>query len=773
MSLWDADTGKLIPLSGGLEKRYMVAAFFIDGGKTLVSLAAKGEGRVGADRPPYPRRWDAATGEFLGEMPVRLPQRMDEVVASPCGRILACRTLGTSGSLLDWRTGEQVFLFRRPSGEGAFWSTTFGPDGRQLAFTDGSRARVFDLPTQKILFRQRPEAPGDEFSSVAFAGEGRNVLTSRGSVITYWNVKTGKAVEHVQVAAEEVTCLRVSPDGRLVAGVGRDNRIHVWEVASGEAVMVFTGHRGRVAGVYFSPDGRHLLSASSDTTAIIWSLDPWSTSGSAPPTDPAKLWDQLAAEDPRLAYKAVWACVRLGDPVRSALDKKMAPILADERRIAELVDKLGSAKYTEREQATKQLETIGVAAVPALRRALKAVGKREAQARAGGDPEGNRFPQGPVEGRSAARKGRDGAGDPAARTPETLRSGIHPLAELLQEDRSIDPQSLPPSLPRCRRGQIAQRCRLAGIVKDTPGLRHLGLRMNQEQHDLSTISQFSKLESLFLFDALSPKQLRSIGRMPSIRELGFGYAPVDIDDLSEQFPNLEHLCIQIVPEGKRLDGLDKLTKLRSLWLPQAEVTSVAFLAGMSELRCLKLGSVDWLVDISPIAKLTKLTSLEIQGGRRVSQASFDQAVSSHPNLKAFAFTDGTQVTDYSALAKLTDLECLDIHSTGPIDSLEFIATLTKLQYLDLSYRAIVDLRFLSKLTALEELQLRYADQVGSLAPAGALPALQYLSVDYAEGVEESRGSVKIEVAPLCACSPVRRPRRRRLGTTEGPAPLLR
>jgi WD40 repeat protein len=61
-----------------------------------------------------------------------------------------------------------------------------------------------------------------------------------------------------------------SPDGRLLAGGGEDNKVRLWDPATGQRIGILSGHTERVGSVAFSPDGRLLASGSDDKTVRLW-----------------------------------------------------------------------------------------------------------------------------------------------------------------------------------------------------------------------------------------------------------------------------------------------------------------------------------------------------------------------------------------------------------------------------------------------------------------------------------------------------------------------
>lgn len=252
--LWDLDTGRCLRE--------------IDGLRGPVDLGPDGRQAVGVGSDGLVRLYDLADGRCLqtftpayrsGDTAVRRPL----LLPGP-GLVVA----GTSdGTVLGWdvATGRVRYTLEGFH-SGPVQATS---DGRLLLF-HGAQGTVFlrdpDGAGERTLMPVR-NMFGDP---LCLAADGRTAaLAPIGGAIQLLAPHTGEILRSLDAPAR---CLDLSPDGRLLAGGGRDGGVRLWDTTTGRTLRTFRGHRGEVESVVFLDDGRHLLSAGRDGTARRWRL---------------------------------------------------------------------------------------------------------------------------------------------------------------------------------------------------------------------------------------------------------------------------------------------------------------------------------------------------------------------------------------------------------------------------------------------------------------------------------------------------------------------
>ena len=161
-----------------------------------------------------------------------------------------------------------------------------------------------------------------------------------------------------------------------------------------------------------------------------------------------------------------------------------------------------------------------------------------------------------------------------------------------------------------------------------------------------------------------------------------------------------------LPPGAAItsDAMRNLTELHARGRGIANLTGLEYAVNLTELD---LG-YSWVNDelhqnpisnVSPLASLTNLEELDL-ASTGVSDVS---ALARLTNLEELRLLN-TGVSDISLLARLTNLEELDLYGTG-VSDVSSLASLTNLKWLHLGWTGVSDVSLLARLTNLERLYL--------------------------------------------------------------------
>ena len=193
-----------------------------------------------------------------------------------------------------------------------------------------------------------------------------------------------------------------------------------------------------------------------------------------------------------------------------------------------------------------------------------------------------------------------------------------------------------------------------------------------------------------------------------------------------------------------LSGIQNLTGLTNLALPNRGLSDISPLAQLSELTHLNLHT-NWISDISPLRELTNLVDLRIAENpltdvsplseltelrvlRMHRHGDFIGGQNPRSVMGATGVLFTNAVTDISPLAKLTKLVDLNIH-TQNISDLTPLSGLTSLIELRLAGNSFTDISPLRGLTALEYLELTGND-ITDISPLSGLTNLMALDLRF-------------------------------------------
>ena len=177
-----------------------------------------------------------------------------------------------------------------------------------------------------------------------------------------------------------------------------------------------------------------------------------------------------------------------------------------------------------------------------------------------------------------------------------------------------------------------------------------------------------------------------------------------------------------------LEGLQFAVNLNELFL-SASVRDISPLADLTGLVTLDLEG-NRITNLDPLKNLTNLTTLDLSINFGIKDLHPLAGLSKLTSLNLF----GNQVTDLSPLANLTNLTTLNLSSNFS-SNLRPLAGLTKLTELRLQSNEISDLEGLEGLTRLTSLLLsndygRSENKISDLGPLVKLTNLEVLTLDY-------------------------------------------
>jgi len=176
-----------------------------------------------------------------------------------------------------------------------------------------------------------------------------------------------------------------------------------------------------------------------------------------------------------------------------------------------------------------------------------------------------------------------------------------------------------------------------------------------------------------------------------------------------ELDSLSRSGIGLKNKVQSIEGIESCSNLTYLGLANESITDLAPLSSLIKLEYLNLNQNYTIEDISPIYNLTNLKTLIIYSNPITD-------ISGLGNLTKLIYLDilGTPISDISSLANLVNLEILYFDGAGTetsFYSLEPLANLVKLRYLDIAARGITDIQPLANLTELVSLNVSYNDLI--------------------------------------------------------------
>lgn len=266
---WDARTGQLIgqPMRGHQ--------------KSIASVAVSPDGRriVSGGFDNTLRLWDAQTGKTLGQ-PMRGHENIVRSVAfSPDGKRIVSGGFDNTLRLWDAQTGRPI---GQPMQGHESWvnCVAFSPDSKRIVSgSHDNTLRLWDAETGQPIGKpmNKPKGTGLfdsllSITSVAFSPDGEHIVSghSSGSLRLWW-LETRTSIKQIKAHEYEVTSVAFSPDGKFLVSSSMDHTLRLSNAQTFQLIgQPMRGHDNQIYSVAFSPDGKRIVSGGADKTLRIW-----------------------------------------------------------------------------------------------------------------------------------------------------------------------------------------------------------------------------------------------------------------------------------------------------------------------------------------------------------------------------------------------------------------------------------------------------------------------------------------------------------------------
>jgi serine/threonine protein kinase/WD40 repeat protein len=226
--------------------------------------------------------WDLRTRQQLVHLADK--EKAVRVAFSPTDPVLAFTsyTVSLSGSpqatLRLWNTATRQMVAERPL-DAECMGLAFAKDGRTLVTGVGGKITLWRMPegTQLTNYptQENERNLGTSFAATSDLGLAAYGIRDANARISVLDLHTGRELwTTVAGKASLITALAFSPDGKTLASAAgfADSDIHLWDVATGREIGKLAGHNSWVSGLIFSPDGKKLASSCADQTIRIWDV---------------------------------------------------------------------------------------------------------------------------------------------------------------------------------------------------------------------------------------------------------------------------------------------------------------------------------------------------------------------------------------------------------------------------------------------------------------------------------------------------------------------
>jgi hypothetical protein len=378
---WDARTGQFIRSLEAHTAGVWAVAYTADGTRIVTTSFLHREDVC---------VWDARTHRKLMSLKAHKYGAHVLGVSPDGGRLVSIGSYMTVDDVVVWDLESGKLVRKHPSLARSARQIVLLADGRAALVAERERVIAWDIGAHtgeglrdlgnvEVLARndQRPGSTPFPMTILGPSGE-TAVVNDYGRATRVVETITGQTVWEIKSGIHDGR-IALSPDGRTIARPSWGATIEVLDIPTEKPVATLGPILLPVSKLLFAPDGKRLAAVGSGSkTASVYLWDLSEIAGrplqkpKVGPNDVDRWCRDLAGEDPRAAYRAVWALAGAPD---QALPQFKAIVTERQRTTAADIDRwitdLDDNRFAAREAAAGQLRGAGTAALTRMAAALK------------------------------------------------------------------------------------------------------------------------------------------------------------------------------------------------------------------------------------------------------------------------------------------------------------------------------------------------------------------------------------------------------------------
>lgn len=214
------------------------------------------------------KEWDAETGNLARSRAASL-QLITCLDLSPDGKWLAAAN--QNGHVRFWETATDVEVKYKFQGQGRFNFLEFAADSRRVVVGDSGRVKILDRVDTKQEFSQPKIAK--KLTAATLGPDGRYIAIAKGNAAVLWDASKSRVHVTLEGAhAGDITAMAFSRNGDRLATGGKDRTLQLWDVETGRMVAPFQGHREALTCIKFSPDEKIIAASCYDGNVYAWGV---------------------------------------------------------------------------------------------------------------------------------------------------------------------------------------------------------------------------------------------------------------------------------------------------------------------------------------------------------------------------------------------------------------------------------------------------------------------------------------------------------------------